>query len=1019
MPECPSNYGDLCLFTAGRVSMKWHEKGVIWLFALAFFLGVCSVGCSGPTKSMLSISPISVTVLVGSTQQFNVAKATNTSVIWRVNATVGGNSILGTISASGLYTPPATVPDPPTVKITAVSAASSSASAMVNLAYPSPTVASVSPGSVDAASAQTIMVTGTNFTVVSKIQFGATPLPTTFLSSTQLTASLAPTNTALAGSVAVSVMNPTPGGGASSPVQLLVTPVLSGINPSGAAVGTTLSIAIAGGDPATPRNNAINFTQAGQTITVQASSASAGGGVGTVVVMVVVPTGLIPATASSDYSAPSTVTVSVGGIPATGTKLFSVQPPPHAVGVSPTSAEVGTTLGVVLIGAFTAFTSSSTVSSDNPGLSVSDVSVSLPNLITATIALSNGVSLGDHTLTVTSGSAAIPFQFTALPSSTVPVVLTGLSANSVSPLAPITLTGSGFTAGGQSGSSVVLRYSYADQAAELAATPVSSSEIDSFLPVLSDPITGSLYVGQASVQVVVDGRSSGSQIFSITQLPANSGPIGATTTALIARISAQLSTLRSNITGLTDVSSNQAAAIGSLLDSSQTQLENITNLIQSAASGHTVIGPNGSMFTADTVDLVDRLLQSSNEPAVLAAAIRLREAHAATGSSANTASAAEAEVSNLGMLCKQVDGINSIGARIDVASVGVCFAGLIPSPVQLLAVPLCAILGAIEEVMQIYNVGKLVCNLLPINLTSIVPQPASITLTVEGPSATEVPSGSFGPSPTLLGESTLTLGEQLLHSLGKKALLFRLISNNKTVRAIAVWIGSAIQLSIDNLFPSLINPLSSSVPSIASIPLTSDLAPLQSPFSLVTISDYDVAPGSMPGMLTLYFDLSRFRLLDLTGEPVSDSLEIPGNIIPVTVGLTQEVFTGMVSGSGTGHCINPAGGIKLVTVQGAVSITVIPDLTSIGPKGANFSGAWTATGSATVSGCTDPAPKSIPEGSSGQVKGQVAPDGSVSIIMTSAECTITGSGTTKSLSGSGSCTANGRTGFGTFTATSP
>jgi hypothetical protein len=115
---------------------------------------------------------------------------------------------------------------------------------------------------------------------------------------------------------------------------------------------------------------------------------------------------------------------------------------------------------------------------------------------------------------------------------------------------------------------------------------------------------------------------------------------------------------------------------------------------------------------------------------------------------------------------------------------------------------------------------------------------------------------------SLLGESTLTLGEQLLNSLGKtalkKALLFRLVSNKKTVAAIASWIGSAIQLAIDKLFPSLINPLASSVPSIASLSLTSDLAPLHpDPNSLVTISGCDVAPGSMSGTLTLAHENMR------------------------------------------------------------------------------------------------------------------------------------------------------------------
>ncbi|MES2392372.1 MAG: hypothetical protein V4555_12075, partial [Acidobacteriota bacterium] len=45
---------------------------------------------------------------------------------WQVNGVTGGTSTTGAISSTGLYTPPATVPSPNTVTITAVSQASAS-----------------------------------------------------------------------------------------------------------------------------------------------------------------------------------------------------------------------------------------------------------------------------------------------------------------------------------------------------------------------------------------------------------------------------------------------------------------------------------------------------------------------------------------------------------------------------------------------------------------------------------------------------------------------------------------------------------------------------------------------------------------------------------------------------------------------------------------------------------------------------------------------------------------------------
>lgn len=67
-------------------------------------------------------------MLPGENQQFNatVTGTTNTSVNWAVNSVAGGNSTVGTITAAGLYTAPASAPAS-NVTVTATSAASSSA----------------------------------------------------------------------------------------------------------------------------------------------------------------------------------------------------------------------------------------------------------------------------------------------------------------------------------------------------------------------------------------------------------------------------------------------------------------------------------------------------------------------------------------------------------------------------------------------------------------------------------------------------------------------------------------------------------------------------------------------------------------------------------------------------------------------------------------------------------------------------------------------------------------------------
>jgi hypothetical protein len=88
-----------------------------------------------PPPVTISISPTSDTIRVGRTQQFTatVKNTTNTTVMWKVNGTVGGNSTVGTISAAGLYRAPAAVPAPATVTVTVTSNADTTKSASASV----------------------------------------------------------------------------------------------------------------------------------------------------------------------------------------------------------------------------------------------------------------------------------------------------------------------------------------------------------------------------------------------------------------------------------------------------------------------------------------------------------------------------------------------------------------------------------------------------------------------------------------------------------------------------------------------------------------------------------------------------------------------------------------------------------------------------------------------------------------------------------------------------------------------
>ncbi len=86
------------------------------------------------------MQPSSLTIRLNQTQQFTatVTNAANSSVTWRVNDFPGGNTSVGTISSTGIYTAPAAVPSPAAVVIKAVSVANpaQSATAAVTVALP-------------------------------------------------------------------------------------------------------------------------------------------------------------------------------------------------------------------------------------------------------------------------------------------------------------------------------------------------------------------------------------------------------------------------------------------------------------------------------------------------------------------------------------------------------------------------------------------------------------------------------------------------------------------------------------------------------------------------------------------------------------------------------------------------------------------------------------------------------------------------------------------------------------------
>ncbi|MGA1981675.1 MAG: glycosyl hydrolase family 28 protein [Acidobacteriaceae bacterium] len=114
---------------------------------------------SCPSSWTLPISTLAVTVsgpstvTIGQTAQYAATVsapargATNQSVTWMVNGVAGGNSATGTISSTGLYTPPSTAPSG-AVTITAVSVLSNTATGSASVTVVPISVAVSGPANV-------------------------------------------------------------------------------------------------------------------------------------------------------------------------------------------------------------------------------------------------------------------------------------------------------------------------------------------------------------------------------------------------------------------------------------------------------------------------------------------------------------------------------------------------------------------------------------------------------------------------------------------------------------------------------------------------------------------------------------------------------------------------------------------------------------------------------------------------------------------------------------------------------
>jgi trimeric autotransporter adhesin len=466
--------------------------------AVFFCLGVSSIlaGCGGsssgsggtsgtggggggsttPTPTVTSISPTSATAGSGPL----TLTVNGTNFLSSTTVEVGGVDDATTyVSATQLTATvePAQLASGGMFSVIALNGTTTSGSGTtVNLQVnnPAPTIASLEPSTIFAGvTSPVVAVNGTGFVPTTVIQVGGSARTSTYISSTQVNVTLSASDVASAGSLSLTAVNASPGGGTSTASMLAVNnPAPNGL------IKVSPTLAIAGTPtPTTVTVTGTNFIPA-STVEVEPVPYSNGVGVAAFVgspraTTYVSPTQLTFQLTAADQATSQEVQVEVvnpapgGGSAQGGAILVLPQTPtPVITQVQPTQYSVQTTAGTITvtgtnlfpqinISAFSSeiFSTSSVLWNGTPlttqgiGLSSLPPSASV-QYITATVPASLLASAGTATITVTSPTAtpAMSNAMTVTISNAPAPTLTSISPNSglVNTEAFVTLTGTGF-----------------------------------------------------------------------------------------------------------------------------------------------------------------------------------------------------------------------------------------------------------------------------------------------------------------------------------------------------------------------------------------------------------------------------------------------------------------------------------------------------------------------------------------------------------------------------------------------
>ena len=418
---------------------------------------------NNPVPTTTSISPSSKIIGdPGFTLTVNGTKFVSTSTIYFDSLGLATTYV----SATQLTADISTLPALGTYSITVVNPApggGTSNAQTFTVNNPLPTTTSIPSTSKNAGDTSfTLTVNGTNFISTSKVRFSGSDRTTTYVSATQLTATIPASDLATGGTFNITVFNPTPGGGTSNGQTFTVN------NP----VPTTTSISP---NSATQNDPSFTLTVNGTNFVAASKVRFNGSDRTTTYISATQLTATIPA---SDLTSAGTFTITVfnltpGGGTSNGQTFTVVEANPTApttTSISPTSKTTGSPAFTLTVNG-TGFIPSSKVQFNLSDRTTTFVS---PVQLTAAIPASDLTTGGIYRITVDNGIGGLSNAQSFFVNNPVPVTINILPSSAFvnGPSFVLTVNGSNFV------SSSKVRFNESDR----TTTFVSASQLTASIP---------------------------------------------------------------------------------------------------------------------------------------------------------------------------------------------------------------------------------------------------------------------------------------------------------------------------------------------------------------------------------------------------------------------------------------------------------------------------------------------------------------------------------------------------------